>query len=132
MLFAIIYWGIAVLVIGLLGSLSLIKVGYESHIDMMQGEHIPLAKGTFQDFLNQFKKYTWERQLNFPKSFFSKERLENYSHAGEIHASRIIFDGVGMVMKNYKEWGLFSKWLEKNKLVEDKEVLPDSYWSSKE
>lgn len=70
-------------------------------------------RGSYQDFLNEYNKRSWERYEQFPEGHFGFE-LDYWNN--RINADIIIFDGVGMIMDTYLDWVKYRLWVKRNTL----------------
>ena len=86
---------------------AIILADWLTHIEMVKDNVSTYTKGTYNDFIYQMSIHKWERKSTQPKSFFGvgKEYYKN-----KVHASIIMFDGVGMIFNIY-DWLLVKKYL---------------------
>ena len=82
-------------------------VKWGTHLEMV-GEFCPTWRwGTFNDFKRMYSKKTWRQEKQYPDSHFAD--------GGEIHASIISFDGVGMKLDPVSFF-FFEIWCERNSI----------------
>lgn len=83
---------------------------YHTHKNMVKKNTEVYGYGTFDDFLREFNKFkNWERDSNFPKSYFGKG--DDY-YRYKIHANIIMFDGEGMILKR-RSYHKFNRFINK-------------------
>jgi hypothetical protein len=107
------------------------KANHRSHVDRSieyaTTEKLKYSYGTFETFISEFTKKQlgdgWIRKNEYPESFFTD------SQETQVHANLILFNGIYMILKNYKDYYKFKEFLKENGLKLEKPERVDK-WST--
>lgn len=92
------------------------NVNWGTHKHMTRSFTTVSKKGSFDDFLCEFRKVEWIRDNSWPESFFTKDFWRT-----QIHADVIKFNDVGMVL-DFFSYIKYRNFIKKNKVQKPKEV----------
>lgn len=82
------------IIICIFGSLF-IGVYYGTYLSQTKDDCHVWKRGSFEQFKRNMETITWERQNEFPRSFFGAGHAHGYHY---VHADIVRFKGVGFIM----------------------------------
>lgn len=95
-------------------------VEYGTHIDQVKQFTKPYGKASYNAFVEEFEKHSWQQSNVFKNSLF------DYPNNSEIHASIIKFNGVGMIMKSPIEY--WKMWYYMRQYFKNKNIVKEYIW----
>jgi len=107
------------IVVGIIGFFvgnCIMFINFSSHKYMVGSEKGELKKGTFNDFLHEYRSYyLWERDSKYSTAHFGSGADHSKFY---IHANIIRFRGINMRL-DYVSYIRFSIWRHKNRIRKD-------------
>lgn len=90
-------FAVAIFILGVIGLFAFIfgvVLPWDVHRTMVKNSTNSYGEAGYDKFLEEFHKVDWVNDSTFSESLFSRD------HNDKIHASIIMFNGKGMMMKN--------------------------------
>lgn len=92
------------------------RIDWETHIEMTEKQGVDYGWGSFADFKREFDKYEWDSR-GWKESGWDRE------NNSEFHASIVVFNGKGMLLKSPIDWYKASSYAKnhiKSKIVDNR------------